>query len=263
MNVITRNFFRLLSVGAFNETSDIEPMSLFKWNKLSRMIQAQDVVAFAVKGLEHFQRQIPSKSDLAYLKITPEDVTPNVTCELANQLFNYRLKNIRSEERRSVEVSIESLKLLDIIVANENCILNRGISLTLVLHLGVYLRAHGNKIDFVKIDKWLAQIHLTGIAELIGNILISVFHFSQSEIPFVHHLIPSAYDLTMKSVSRTTPLLSPEWTVRQNKAGMVRYSSSGVWKSMSRNRSFLFYAPIETMSNFISNIAHGLSQIDE
>lgn len=263
MDIITRNFFRLLSAGAFGEMEPLEPMSIFKWNKLAKMVKAQDVVVFAYNGVRRYAEQIPSASDLSTLTVSEEDTRAEITTELSNSIFNKRLKKIREAEHHAIDTSTETLHVLDIIVANQNNILDKGLSLNLVLHLGSFLRKQGDKVDFIKLDKWLANTHLESFAELIGNILIYVFKFSQEELPFVHRLIPNAYVLTMKSVGKTTPFVAATWNFKQNKAGMVSSNSSGVWRSINRNKSFVPYAPVETVSNFFKNITRGLSEIDE
>ena len=51
--------------------------------------------------------------------------------------------------------------------------------------MGEYLRTRGNKVDFVKLENWLNTLKLSAMAELQGNVLISVFGFEEDEIPFV------------------------------------------------------------------------------
>ena len=51
MDIIKRNFFRILLSGALGENEALEPMTRFKWNRLVQMIKAQDVVAIAIDGL--------------------------------------------------------------------------------------------------------------------------------------------------------------------------------------------------------------------
>ena len=53
MDIIKRNFFRILLSGALGENEALEPMTRFKWNRLVQMIKAQDVVAIAIDGLSH------------------------------------------------------------------------------------------------------------------------------------------------------------------------------------------------------------------
>ena len=51
MDVITRNFFRLIRSGSLNEQEPMEPMSAFKWQRLFQMVQTQHVETSTLKGI--------------------------------------------------------------------------------------------------------------------------------------------------------------------------------------------------------------------
>ena len=53
MNILQRNFFRLLRSGALNEYESLEPMSLYKWQQLAKLVERQGVAEIAVKGLRN------------------------------------------------------------------------------------------------------------------------------------------------------------------------------------------------------------------
>ena len=63
--------------------------------------------------------------------------------------------------------------------------LNRGINLDAIIRLGQFLRNKGDKVDFLKLEKWLSALHLQRMAQLQGSILIAVFGFEKDEIDFV------------------------------------------------------------------------------
>ena len=44
MNIIQRNFYRLIRNGLFGHQENIEPMSVFKWNKLFQLAVMHEVV---------------------------------------------------------------------------------------------------------------------------------------------------------------------------------------------------------------------------
>ena len=50
MDIIKRNFFRLMRSGAFNDKEALEPMSAFKWRRLFQMVEAQRVVSVFAHG---------------------------------------------------------------------------------------------------------------------------------------------------------------------------------------------------------------------
>ena len=57
MNIIQRNFFRLLRCGAFQTTEVLEPMSVHKWNKLYQLATVHSVQSYVYQGLKSCQDQ--------------------------------------------------------------------------------------------------------------------------------------------------------------------------------------------------------------
>lgn len=266
MDIIKRNFFRLLRSGALNEFEELEPMSNFKWNRLLLMVKAQDVTEIALRGIKNHQFD-----ELVHI---PEDLiraladTPPATQEpehprLSNPLFNRRLAKIQKNERHEIDASMDTLALLNFIVYNMSCMLNKGISLKGILDMGRFLRLQGDKVDFVKLENWLNTLHLRSFAQLEGSILISVFNFEQDEIPFVSRIDKAAYRLTMRSVNHLAIDTAQEWHFRQLRSGFVSNNSSVLRKNLRRSIRYAAYAPIETTSNFINNFARSLSEIEE
>lgn len=120
--------------------------------------------------------------------------------KMNNGFLNRRLSKIQEDERHAIDTSIETIYLLRIIVANVNGMLANGINLRGIIQLGDYLRTRGDKVDFVKLEKWLAKLRIQRIAQLEGSVLIIFFDFEQDEIPFVHHIERGAYKLTLRSL---------------------------------------------------------------
>jgi len=265
MDIIKRNFFRLLRSGALNEYESIEPMSAFKWNLLIRMVKAQNVSAIALKGIKNHQydEEMNIPAGLSNELQESSIVTEEDSSQLSNRILNKRLKKIRKNEPHAIDTSMDTVELLNIIVKNVGCMLNNGISLDGILELGRYLRTKGNRVDFVKLDNWLKELHLQHIAQLQGSILISVFKFEQSEIPFAQKLEPAAGKLTLRSINHTAIDTAKDWNFRQSKSGFVKNNSAALRKNLRRSIKYINYAPIETMSNFINNFARSLSEIEE
>ena len=127
MDVIQRNFFRILSSGAFNSQSNIEPMSPFKWRRLMQMVDAQQVIPVFVKGINKHSLdeglRLPD-SIIADIKARMNDnktlsgkVPEKV--KLSSRLLNHRLKGIIHNELHSIDTSIEALDIL-----KRHCLLN-------------------------------------------------------------------------------------------------------------------------------------------
>lgn len=271
MDVIQRNFFRILSSGAFNSQSNIEPMSPFKWRRLMQMVDAQQVIPVFVKGINKHSLdeglRLPD-SIIADIKARMNDnrtlsgkVPEKV--KLSSRLLNYRLKGIIHNELHSIDTSIEALDILKLIVSNSQSMLTRGMDLDGIITLGQYLRTRGDKVDFVKLDTWLSSLMLHPMAELQGNILISVFGFDEDELPFVTKYDQKAYKLTLRSVSDLAKDTAQEWHFKQNSAGFVRNNGAVLRRNLRRSLRYVGYAPLETVSNFANNFVRSLSEIEE
>ena len=169
MNFLQRNLFTKLRADNFGIKEEMEPMTTFKKKKIAQMLKnVNDVPAGEVK--------------------------------MNNSFLNRRLSKIQEDERHAIDTSIETIYLLRIIVANVNGMLANGINLRGIIQLGDYLRTRGDKVDFVKLEKWIAKLRIQRIAQLEGSVLITFFDFEQDEIPFVHHIERGAYKLTLRSL---------------------------------------------------------------
>ncbi len=134
MDIIKRNFFRLLRSGALNEYVTLEPMSNFKWRRLFQLLESQKVESIALKGIKNHQYDtnihIPEQliQALAANTVKEEALAKDTPPTLSNRFLNRKLKKIRHDEYHSIDTSTDTLALLDIILFNINHILNYGIS---------------------------------------------------------------------------------------------------------------------------------------
>ena len=106
-------------------------------------------------------------------------------------------------------------------------------------------------------------MHIQQIAQLQGSILIAVFNFERDEIPFVHQVERQAYNLALLTLTHNEIDTSKEWHFRQSKTGFVHNNNAMLRRNLKRSIRYIQYAPIETTSNFISNIVRGLAEIEE
>lgn len=268
MDIIKRNFFRLLRSGALNEYVTLEPMTTFKWNRLFQMAASQNVVSIALKGIKNHQYDtnihMPQKLILGLQEMTDKDEQEWFTNpHLSNPTLNKRLKKIKHDERHAIDTSMETLQLLDIIIFNVNHILAKGISVRGIIELGSYLRTRGDKVDFVKLETWLSKLHLQRMAQLQGSILIVVFNFEQDEIPFVENVERDAYPLILRTLTHTEIDTTKEWHFREGKAGFVQNNNKVLRRNLRRSMRYINYSPIETSSHFIANLVRSLSEIEE
>lgn len=263
MNIITRNFFRLLRSGALNEYEPMEPMSAFKWRRLDQMVHAQHVERAALKGIKNhqFDEMMNIPEDLA--NQTPDNSAHQEEPRLSNHYLNFRLSRIENAERHAIDTNVDALNVLKIIVGNVSSMLNHGTMLSGIIELGSYLRNKGDKVDFVKLDSWLGKLQLRRMAQLQGSMLMSVFNFEQDELPFVRHVEAAANKLVLRSVTHSASDTAEEWHFRQLSSGFVQNNSALLRRNLRRSLRYITYAPLETVSNFFNNFARSLQEIEE
>ena len=278
MDIIQRNFFKLIRSGAFNDKSTIEAMSSFKWRRLYEIVMFQNVLDYFVRGVNNNANdknlnlpaklidEIQAKLDLQDEKQSSRQEDDKIIgddAELSNKWLNKRYHKIIYNEMHSIDTSTETLRMLQLIVFNTNAMLNLGINLDAIIRLGQFLRNKGDKVDFLKLEKWLSALHLQRMAQLQGSILIAVFGFEKDEIDFVKKEEPVAYKLTIKIISNLVKDTAGEWHFRQNSAGFVQNNGKMLRRNLRRSYKYISYAPIETTSNFINGFIKGLSEIEE
>lgn len=196
MNIIARNLLTMLRSGALNEYSLPEKMSAYKWLTLVDAVERLGVtnaVARAVKNMQfESEFDMPEKVREHLFELSAKAVANTVNVEFNNDRLNRKMQEIHSEERHAIDTSIESLDLLNTLVANITSIINSSISFRLLLRLGNQLRLKGDKVDFVKIETWLKRLHMEKMAQLVGSLLIYGLSFEKDELPFVKKTDPKA-----------------------------------------------------------------------
>lgn len=282
MNIIKRNFLRLLRLGAFGENEVIEPMSKFKWEVIFHIANIHNVVGVIFDGIaknKENEALIPQDIILKYKKILDEEgygikaqttgARPSVQLpdaglsHMCNGFLNARLKRIRENEPQSTDASVETLNMLDIIVQATECTMTYGLSFATILRIGIYLRVDGDKIDFVKLGNWLRKLNLTRMAQLEGSILIDIFGFEMDEIPFVNKMEPSAHKIAIEALEKPIRIDIEEWKISQKSTIFLANNSKAMMKTVKNCMKYFFFAPVEASSNFLHRFASSLSNLEE
>lgn len=282
MNIIKRNFLRLLRLGAFGENEVIEPMSKFKWEVIFHIANIHNVVGVIFDGIaknKENEALIPQDIILKYKKILDEEgygikaqatgARPSVQLpdaglsHMCNGFLNARLKRIRENEPQSADASVETLNMLDIIVQATECTMTYGLSFATILRIGIYLRVDGDKIDFVKLENWLRKLNLTRMAQLEGSILIDIFGFEMDEIPFVNKMEPSAHKIAIEALEKPIRIDIEEWKISQKTTIFLANNSKAMMKTVKNCMKYFFFAPVEASSNFLHRFASSLSNLEE
>lgn len=273
MDIVKRNLLRLLRSGALNEYEPLEPMSRYKWNRLFRVATLLRVADLAETGAKHSRFSpdgIPSVAWDDFQQLLSQD--PNRTestgiegeSELCNPWLNKRLAAIREKEPHTIDASMATLRLLDMLVAATRAMYVHGIALRESLLVGRYLRTRGQLVDFVKLDKWLRRLHIWRMAELTGNLLITGFGFEKDEVPFVHTVGTGTQRMVEKALNGKLACLSAkEWHFRQEQSGLVTGNTRASIKTLRRCMRFFNQAHLETLSTLGHSFVASLSEIEE
>lgn len=166
-----------------------------------------------------------------------------------------------------VEVFSPSLTLLLSLVRITRYLINDGISLKQIVDLGIFLRRMGDKVDYVKVQDWLAQLKLQRMARITAAILTDFFQFDDDEMQFVDSAErPTRGDMERirADIFHLSDSHSEDWYFTQGKNIFVRTSNSGamMWH-IRHNARYFRYCPGETVTNFFASFAHSISHIEE
>ncbi len=243
IDIITRNFFRMMRSGALNEYVELEPMSAFKWRRLAETALSEDVAGVASRAVKNHQYErsfnMPQDTRDMLHREAEKNKGQSIRPELTNPLLNKKLKKIHTAEKKADDCSTESLIVLGIIIANCRATLGRGTSTRLVIRLGNYIRINGAKIDYTKVNRWLKDLQMHKVAQLVGSILVTNFAFKQEEVPFVRRVDTKAA-VTMAE------------SIMQRKK-----------ERQSKGITYFEYAPLENASIILDRLKSRLDTIEE
>jgi len=150
MDIIQRNFLRLLKCGAFGQREQMEPMSTWKWKRLYQLSQMNDVTPWVYDGIvackDDFFLQIPASQIALWKESAMQADTEIVKDEeqrLTNPLLNHKLQQLTEKEGDT-----PTLELLYNIIRLARYILTQGINMRHLLELGIYLRTTKDQINY-------------------------------------------------------------------------------------------------------------------
>jgi len=234
MDFIHDNLFKTLRRDHFGSGEQIAPMTAYKQSKLDGMLHNIDTV-------------------------------PDGEVALSNRWLNQRLTDIQEQERHSIDCSMPTLQLLRMIVANVNVMLAVGMPLKGIIAVGNYMRKEGNKVDFMKINKWLERLHIRRMAHLQAAVLVEYLGFEPDEFPMFNLMRHrrSTRRLVMGALHRGANEQADRIVFNQTQAGLVSANSKMLMQTLRRITPFITVAPIEATSCFTSKLLKGIAEMEE
>ena len=272
--ILTSNFLNLLRSGAFDESKPISIMSEYKWSQVVLLAHYHGVTPFLAKGIEHYhfddnlnipKEQIEQVKE--HLKTSPSqglsDLYVASRLHLHNKEMNKQLQHLVSQEYSDPERSYETLQLLAILICNVESILAGRSSLRGLIDLGRYLRQEGDKVDFVKLERWLGQTRMMKMACLQGTLLAEGFGFTKEELPFVSKFQPNSRRWLLRALMLGHFANHPTSTGTNMHDGFALSSPGTAWRTIRHALAYRRLAPGETISTICHGIMRGLAEIDE
>lgn len=276
MDIIQRNFFRLIRSGAFNRKEQIEPMSVFKWGKLFQLAIIHDVAEDVYEGLlqckdQYFLHMTDTQwelwentiSDLRQIP-SPENLEENEFLRadhLTNPILNRKLQAILDDENSDTRTR----QLLLTIIRTSRHILNKGVPIKELIRLGQELRQNSSRTDFDMLDIWIKSLKFQQAANLEGTLLLELFGFEKEEVPFMDKEDESHAKDVAQELIELTHSRSKSYYFSQGEENIFIHTNNGsaLLGHVRRSVRYFRYFPSETITNFFASFAHSLSNIEE
>lgn len=273
MNIIQRNFFRLIRCGEFKKQEQIEPMSVSKWNKVYQLALMHQVIPSVYAGIQQCQEQFFlhltekqlgewEKANLEASQTKQEEENELLRADhLTNPILNKKLQAILDDERSD----IATRQLLLIIIHITRHILNEGVPVCNLVELGKYLQAEGHRVDFITLNQWLRKLGFTPMAQLEGALLIQMFGFCKEDVPFMVGDPDKRVERVAKELTAFTNTRTEAFYFSQDSESVFLHTSnsSAILGHIRRSAQYFRYLPSETLTNFFASFAHSLSHIEE
>lgn len=269
MNIIQRNFFRLLRCGAFQTTEVLEPMSVHKWSKLYQLATVHGVQSYVYQGLKSCQDQFNLHLTEAQWKqwlTAKENDEDNDEDELlrpdklTNPLLNRQLQNILDDEQSD----INTRRMLIRIISIARRILNEGLPLKLLIELGLTLRANNSKADYEVLGSWLKKLHFEQMAQLEATLLMDLFGLEAKDIPFAESDADRKTIVVAKELAEYTNIRQDFYFSQGSDSIFVHTSNGGALiNHIKRSARYMRFIPSEAFTNFFASFAHSLTHIEE
>lgn len=276
MNIIQRNLFRLIRIGAFEQKEQIEPMSVYKWGQLYQLAVMHDVAGYVYEGLlrckDQFFLHLTDKQWQLWEKTIQEIRKKARNAEeepdeflradhLTNPLLNKKLQTILDDEQSD----IRTRQVLLTIIRVSRHILNEGVPIRQLVELGICLRTDGHHADFTTLGKWLKTLQLHQVAKLEASLLMELLGFEKEEIAFADGKQDKNVEQVAKELIEFTNTRARNFYFLQDAGDVFVHTSNGsaMLGHIHRSARYFRYFPSETLTNFFASFAHSLSHIEE
>ncbi len=276
--IVFRNFISLLCLGAFKQEVLLEEMSTFKWHQLLLLASSynvQDIISLEIiKAAKKTSFIIPEDiikeaqeialpyEEPLFQERSYDDFLKGVPRKFSNYFINRRMGRILKAEIQGIDLSMPSLIFIDKLFDSINEFLISGPNFRSIIDVGVYLRANSNKIDFIKVQRWIRDLGMSRMASVTGSYLIDLFGFSSEELPYIEKIDKGLFKKTYKSLKKSKNNFKIDDT-REIDSVRIRALIGTINRPSTQVFRYFLCCPLEASSRFLSNISMSLSNIEE
>jgi hypothetical protein len=254
MDIVVRNFFRLLRAGVFHRQEQVEPMSAWKWRQVWRLSMIHGVEDETWEGVRQLQDQyfmrltdgpppnLPPKGRLsagrAPTKPPPEGEAFADEEEQYNPLTSRQRKRL-ADIAEDTNVRSATYRALVLTVEVANHLLKSGQWLHQLLALGRLLEAESHFIDAEQLDEWASEVGRGRMLQLEGLLLVQLLGVDADHVAFY---TPSGND--KKDRRMVEDVAKAIWTTRPN----IR---------------FMKYFPQESLTSYTASVVQAIVNVKE
>ena len=267
MNVIARNFFRLLRAGTFGTQEQLEPLSAYKWKRLYQVAAIHHVAGIISRGLslnhhQYFVGQAPScpyqPAAHVDLLLTKQHLLDQ---RLSNPLLHHVMKDIISSASQHDEPTLGLLLRLQLIASTT---LTQGLPLRQLVELAVLLRSKGFHANQELLSGWIGRLRLRRMAQLQGALLIDLLAVGEDAIPFLQPgtPLPSTEAVADELLELTIEHDDYQFT-QGNDIFVHSVNSQALLWHVRHSAQYFRYYPSESLTSFFTSFARSLQHIEE
>lgn len=267
MDIIARDFFRLLRAGAFGSDETVEPMSAWKWKQVYRVAVDQQVAPLLRRGIERLQEQFFLQIPDAQLDkwrqavdVDSEADEPEQQLRLTNRLNDRRLDRIIS----TTALPSPTLEVLKALLRAMRHMMDDGRYLHPMVEAAYLLRDEKGRINNEQLAAWSDELHMTHIAQLEAALMHRLLGLPADLLPFAMLDDEKAVEVMTDDIFSNKHPQSDTLHFSQGNDIFVHTSNSKamLWQAKRSARYFRYY-PSESITNLFSAFAKSLTDIEE
>lgn len=263
MDIVTRNFFRLLRAGVLGSEEEAEPMSAWKWGRAYHLAMVHGVEAETWAGIKRMEGQF-------FMRLTDGQRTQWEKSALtapraADTALPPRVeKRLRRMEEGIAPTDYATFNVMRSLVVLSHSLLTAGRWVRQLLSLAVLLSGGRLRTDSYMVEAWAKDLGMERMLQLEGALLTHLFAIGEERLPFKTTLAEGQGEQMVEEIVGTIAATTHQWQFSQGGNIFVHNSSSSAmyWQARHSVR-YLKYHPTASIASFFTSFIQSLTNIEE